>query len=268
MTFGGPHLTYVGGPTLLIEWNGLRLLTDPTFDPGSTDYPTGAYTLHKTQSPALAPEQLGHLDAVLLSHDHHFDNLDHAGRDLVSRVERVLTTTAGAARLGPNARGLAPWDEIGLRAPDGRPLRISATPARHGPEHGDRGPVIGFVLAWDGDTPPTSGLYISGDSVWYEGMREVGERFRIGAAILFLGAAKVAAAGALPLTLTAVEGVEAARAFAPATVVPVHYEGWKHFSESRQDIEATFAAAGLSRRLQWLAAGQPTALRWPDSPPP
>ena len=34
-------------------------------------------------------------------------------------------------------------------------------------------------------------------------------------------------------------------------VVPVHYEGWAHFTEGRDDLEAAFAAAGLSDRLQW-----------------
>ncbi len=101
-------LTYIGGPTALLEFAGLRLLTDPTFDPAGQEYPTTAYTLRKTTGPALPPESLGRLDAVLLSHDHHFDNLDHAGRALLPKVNRVFTTPAGAKRLGGNATGLAP----------------------------------------------------------------------------------------------------------------------------------------------------------------
>ncbi|HSB55273.1 MAG TPA: MBL fold metallo-hydrolase, partial [Gemmatimonadales bacterium] len=89
------RLTYIGGPTILIEWRGLRLLTDPTFDPPGTSYPTPAYTLHKTLGPAISAEKLGPVDAVLLSHDHHFDNLDHAGRALLPLARQVLTTRAG-----------------------------------------------------------------------------------------------------------------------------------------------------------------------------
>lgn len=74
------RFTYIGGPTALLEVSGLRLLTDPTFDSANQEYPTGVYTLRKTAAPALSPESLGRIDAVLLSHDHHFDNLDHAGR--------------------------------------------------------------------------------------------------------------------------------------------------------------------------------------------
>jgi len=45
-------LTLIGGPTLLIEIGGFRLLTDPTFDaPG--DYQSGPVTLRKTQGPRM-----------------------------------------------------------------------------------------------------------------------------------------------------------------------------------------------------------------------
>lgn len=255
-------LTYIGGPTLLIEWNGLRLLTDPTFDPAGSSYPTPSYTLRKTQGPALEPERVGRVDAVLLSHDHHFDNLDRAGRDFLGRAGRTLTTAAGAGRLGAGAHGMAPWDEFQLPAPDGQMLRVVATPARHGPAEADRGPVIGFVLTWDNAPERRYSLYISGDTVWYDGVQSVARRFRVATAILFLGAAKVRAAGDWPLTLTAVEGVEAARAFDSASIVPLHYEGWEHFSESRQDVDAAFAAAGLSHRLRWLPAGRRETWEW------
>jgi L-ascorbate metabolism protein UlaG (beta-lactamase superfamily) len=100
-------MTYIGGPTALLEWAGLRLLTDPTFDAAGTVYPAGAYSLRKTQEAALASDSLLPLDAVLLSHDHHVDNLDHSGRALLPRAGRILTTAAGAARLGGGATGLA-----------------------------------------------------------------------------------------------------------------------------------------------------------------
>jgi Beta-lactamase superfamily domain len=79
-------ITYIGGPTALLEVGGLRLLTDPTFDPAGSEYGTAAYVLRKSQGPALGPESLGGVDAVLLSHDHHFDNLDTTGRGLLSRT--------------------------------------------------------------------------------------------------------------------------------------------------------------------------------------
>jgi L-ascorbate metabolism protein UlaG (beta-lactamase superfamily) len=73
------RITHVGGPTVLIEAAGRRLLTDPTFDAPGRDYRFGWGTgSRKLAGPALSPEDLGAIDAVLLSHDHHDDNLDAA----------------------------------------------------------------------------------------------------------------------------------------------------------------------------------------------
>jgi L-ascorbate metabolism protein UlaG (beta-lactamase superfamily) len=138
-------INYIGGPTALLEIAGLRLLTDPTFDPARREYPTSLYTLRKLTSPAISVESLGVIDAVLLSHDHHFDNLDHAGPDVLKNAGVVLTT----------------------------------------------------------------------------------------------------------------EAVKAARAFPEAVIIPLHYEGWAHFSESRGQVEDAFCAAGLSHRLRWLEPGRP-----------
>jgi L-ascorbate metabolism protein UlaG (beta-lactamase superfamily) len=68
-------MRYLGGPTALLELGGLRLLTDPTFDPPG-DYPIGNRSLRKTIGAVASPDDVGRVDAVLLSHDQHPDNLD------------------------------------------------------------------------------------------------------------------------------------------------------------------------------------------------
>ena len=91
-------LTLIGGPTVLIECFGLRLLTDPTFDePGS--YESAGIMLEKRSGPALSVDDLGRIDAVLLSHDQHFDNFDRAGRQFSRRAKNTFTTPSGAKRL-------------------------------------------------------------------------------------------------------------------------------------------------------------------------
>jgi L-ascorbate metabolism protein UlaG (beta-lactamase superfamily) len=244
------RFTYVGGPTALVEWRGLRLLTDPTFDPAGTRYELPGYTLVKTQDPALAAAEIGPIDAVLLSHDHHRDNLDDAGRELVGAAARVLTTRAGAERLGGGAIGMVPWEAVEFED-----LRVTAAPARHGPEGGDRGPVIGFVLDAGGRV-----VYVAGDTVWFEGVAEVARRFDVDVAVLNLGAARVAAAGPHPLTLTGAEAVEVARAMPSATVVPLHFEGWEHFSEPRAEAERALDEAGLRDRVVWPPPGRAITL--------
>lgn len=253
-------ITYIGGPTALLAVDGLRLLTDPTFDPGGEAYTTAVYTLHKNAGPALAADSLGHVDAVLLSHDHHFDNLDRAGRTFLDQVETVVTTTAGATRLGKRPHGhtigLATWQQIELPIRPGGTLRVMGTPARQGPADGDRGPVTGFLLT--SDSAPGSALYISGDTVWYDGLDEIARRSpdaRIDTALLFMGAARVPEVGPQHLTMTAEDGIAFARAFPHATIVPLHVEGWAHYSESREVIARAFRAAGLDHRLLWLQPG-------------
>lgn len=254
--------TYIGGPTVLLEVGGFHLLTDPTLDPGGSDYPTAVYTLHKAEGPALSAAELPAIDAVLLSHDHHFDNLDRAGRQLVERAPVIFTTMAGAERLGGNALGLAPWTSRMLGGP-GRPaLRVTGTPARHGPPGGDRGPVTGFLIT-DASVPENreiSAIYISGDTVWYDELETISSRADVRVALLFGGAARVLEVGPSHLTMTAGEMVVAARAFPNAVIVPLHYAGWAHFSEGRTEIEHAFEEARLTSRLLWLAPGRATEL--------
>jgi len=253
--------TYVGGPTAVLDVAGLRFITDPTFDVAGTSYETPVYTLRKVDSPAVSSDALGDVDAVLLSQDHHFDNLDRAGRALLSRARRVLVPPAGADRLGAGATGLAAGESVTVDAPNGRSVRITATPARHGPPGGDRCPVIGFLIsdAHSADARPPS-IYVSGDTVWYEGVEEVARHADVRVALLFMGAARVREVGPAHLTMTAEEGVLVARAMPNAVIVPLHFEGWAHFSEGRAEIERAFAAEGLGDRLCWLTPGKATEI--------
>jgi L-ascorbate metabolism protein UlaG (beta-lactamase superfamily) len=244
------NIRYIGGPTAWIEFCGLRFLTDPAFDAQGEEYTTGPVTLRKLSDPAARADELGTIDVVLLSHDQHADNLDRAGRKSLAMAGTVLTTKEGAERLGGNAVGLVPWQTIRLPAPAEGSLLVTATPARHGPVgcEARSGPVIGFAIRKaDGEDT----LYFSGDTVWYEGVAEVARWFRVTTAVLNMGAARVEAAGPAPLTMTAEDGVRVAQAMPDATIVPLHFEGWAHFSESRQQIQATFRKYGLEDRLLW-----------------
>ncbi len=249
-------LTLIGGPTVLVELAGFRLLTDPTFDaPGR--YQAGTITLEKMRGPAIASDAVGPIDAVLLSHDQHFDNLDHTGRAFLAKADKVLTTAAGARRLGNRVTGLSPWQTVRLDGNGRKPLLVTATPARHGPVGFEpiSGEVIGFALGIDapGDT-----VYVSGDTVWYEGVAEVARRFRPRLAILFAGGARPR--GPFFVTMDNNGALEAAHAFPQARIVAVHNDGWAHFSESPSDLVQTFATLGLSERLVTLTPGHAVSM--------
>ncbi|HWS51224.1 MAG TPA: MBL fold metallo-hydrolase [Microbacterium sp.] len=237
----------VGGPTLHFTYAGLAFLTDPTFDaPGDHE---GGVTLHKLTGPAVAASDLGPIDVVLLSHDQHADNLDDGGRALLPEVPLVLGTEDSATRI-PHITGLAPWQQHRAGA-----VTVTAVPALHGPEGAEAlsGFVTGFVLESEGE--PT--IYVSGDNASVDLVREIAVRFpRIDVAVLFAGAANVGRFGDADLTLNARTALEAAEVLAGAVIVPVHAEGWFHFSETLERLRLMFEFAGRADRLQILPLGE------------
>jgi L-ascorbate metabolism protein UlaG (beta-lactamase superfamily) len=255
--------THIGGPTTLLEVEGWRILTDPTFDAAGRKYNFGWGTSsRKTAGPAIPAVEIGPIDAALVTHDQHADNLDDAGRELLPAAGTVITTASGARRLGPHARGLEAWETTTLEAP-GRPtITITATPCRHGPP-GSRpivGDVVGFSLAWDGQQHGE--VWVTGDTVLYEGVRQVAERIDVGTAIMHLGGVRFPVSGPLRYTMVAKDAVELCRLIRPATTIPVHYEGWSHFRQGRERVERELAAApkDVVDSVRWAPIGEPIAI--------
>ncbi|WP_329081438.1 MBL fold metallo-hydrolase [Streptosporangium sp. NBC_01469] len=258
------RFTHIGGPTVLIEFEGWRLLTDPTFDAPGRTYAFGWGTSsRKLTGPALPPDALPPLDAVLLTHDHHGDNLDDAGRALLATAGVTVTTRSGARRLGGATRGLEAGQSTRLEAP-GRPsIEITATPCRHGPplSHPIVGDVIGFALTWpDQDHGP---LWITGDTVLHSALRKTAADLAPGTVLLHLGGVRFPLTGPLRYTMTAADALDLGAAIAPVTVLPVHYEGWQHFQEGREAITASWADAptAFTGAVTWLTPGTPRAIK-------
>ncbi len=252
---GALRLTYSGGPTAILELGGVRLLTDPTFDGAGETYEiprVGAKTT-KLLGPAVALDALGPIDAVLLSHDEHADNLDRSGRALLSRVPTIFTTPEGALRLGANARGLAAWQSAVVGA-----LRITAVPGRHGPEGCE--PLLGYVTGFILQTLPAPGLtvYVTGDTVFYDQVEEIGRRFSVDIMVANLG--RVELPGGPRFTMSAEDAGKALVSVGARRIVPLHYDGWAHFTQGREEASRAFVEAGLADRVQWLEPGVPTVV--------
>ena len=132
-----------------------------------------------------------------------------------------------------------------------------ATPCRHGPPLSRplAGDVIGFALSWDGQEHGV--LWISGDTVLYDGVRQVADRLKVDVGLLHLGGVQFPVTGPVRYTLTAKDAVELCRLIRPRTAIPIHYEGWKHFKQGRDAIAREFARApeDIRRRIQWLPLG-------------
>ncbi|NJP29192.1 MBL fold metallo-hydrolase [Microbispora sp. SCL1-1] len=248
----------LGGPTAILEIGGLRLLTDPTFD-APREYVAGpGRVLVKTAPTALTSAEIGPVDAVLLSHDQHVDNLDIGGRAYLGQVPLVLTTASAAGRLGGATRAVPVWEHVDLPRPDGSALRVTRVPALHGPEGSEPlvGEVAGFVLS--GPEAPT--VYVSGDNASLDLVARIAERFAVDVAVLFAGAARTPLVGDAYLTLTSAQAAEAARILGASHVVPLHFDSWGHFTEGADALTKAFAQAGLTDRLTLLHPGERAAL--------
>src|ERR1700712_3440646 len=248
-------ISVLGGPTTVVDIAGRRIVMDPTFDPPGKH----AY-LTKTAGPAVTADALGPVDAVLISHDEHPDNLDDAGRRWALAAPLVLTHPGGAGRLGPPAVGLAPWESYPLLSGSG-PLGAQAVPAVHGPADGQRDAsghvnceVTGFVLSGRG--LPT--VYLSGDNASIGAVTAIADNVgHIDVAVLFAGAARVAAKErGRPLTLTAERAAAAAEILGATVVIPAHLDSWAHFSEGIDDVVTAFDEAGISERLAIAEHGE------------
>jgi L-ascorbate metabolism protein UlaG (beta-lactamase superfamily) len=246
---------YLGGPTAVLETGGLRLLVDPTFD-AAGEHPVGDRVLTKTMDAVAGPDEVGPVDAVLLSHDQHPDNLDGGGRAYVAGAPLTLSTRAAADRLGGTVRALPSWEDAELARPGGGVLRITGVPAQHGPDGTEHltGPVTGFVLTGDG--VPTT--YVSGDNASLDVVREIAGRFApFDVALLFAGAARTPLVDG-ELTLGSAGAAEAAAILGARQVVPLHFEGWAHFSQGRDTLATAFA--GFSGGFHLLAPGEQITL--------
>ncbi|MEU4099598.1 MBL fold metallo-hydrolase [Streptomyces tanashiensis] len=253
--------THIGGPTTILEVGGLRLLLDPTFD-APKKYPSG---LEKTRAPALGVDGTGRIDAVLLSHDQHDDNLDDKGRAFPADVPVVLSTPGARKRLGDHVTGMRSWESERLKTATGT-VEVTAVPALHGPDGVDRGAdgeVTGFVLSGAG--VPTT--YISGDNASVKVAEEVGDRIRkeigpIDTAVLFAGAARTPAIlDNAPLTLTSAGAAQVAEDLGPRKVVAVHTDSWNIYSEDMRSLAEAFRAQGIAAELVDLAPdGTPKSL--------
>jgi len=245
-------LTLVGDPTALVEYAGLRWLTDPALSPPG-EYAGG---LVKTTGPAVDPATLAPIDVVLLSHEHHSDNLDPAGREFLPTATRVLTTVQGAERLGGNAFGLEPWSTVEVERAGSGPVNVTAVPAQHGPDGPEdlNGPVIGFVLAADGEDT----VYVSGDNASRAVARTIAGRIgHVDVAVLFAGAVQRPHRfdGAY-LTLSSDHAADVTELFGVRAVLPVHFEGWTHFTQGAPELRAAFAGNGLTDKLVLAERGE------------
>ncbi|KAH1545722.1 hypothetical protein KXX57_004398 [Aspergillus fumigatus] len=270
-------VTHITTATAVLNIDGINFLTDPFF--GSikgTEYDTTPAWekmdlkafgfdsipppphLVNEQGPALQLHDLPPIDAVLLSHEDHLDNLDPEGRKLLDG-RRVFTTMDGASNLRPRPGvvGLRPWQTVTATI-GGKVFRITGTPCKHFPV----GEVTGFILETDSfgvdATGKPNAIYFSGDTVYIDELREIGKKWHISAAILNLGNATFDfPTGPIQITMDGKQAVQLTRDIGADVMIPIHFESWAHFTEDREDLVKVFTEERFMDKVVWTVPGVP-----------
>ncbi len=216
---GRLRVTFVNHATLLIQMDGVNVLTDPTWAERSAP----DVGVRRRRPPGLRFEDLPPIDAVLVSHDHH----DHMDLPTLARLRAawnpaIFTGLGNARFLARNgiagARDLDWWQSAEV-APG---ILVTAVPARHMSGRGlfdrDRTLWCGFVVSG-----PSGSFYFAGDTGW-------GAHFAaIGAAFPGLRLALLPMGGFQPVWymreqhIGPEDAVEAHRLLGAGTSVPMHF---------------------------------------------
>jgi L-ascorbate metabolism protein UlaG (beta-lactamase superfamily) len=256
----GGTLRFVGNATVLIQFQGLTILTDPNFLPrGGIVHLGYGMRSERLNDPALALAALPHIDLVLLSHLHedHFDSLvqQQLRRDLP-----IVTTKEAAEQLehlGFTQRyGLSRWDSLTVSKGSAR-LRITALPARHGPRAlawlmpSVMGAMLDFAAGPQG---PAYRLYISGDTVLYDELSLIPPRFPdIDLALMHLGGMRLL--GSFKVTMDGADGVRLLQLIGPRRAIPLHFGDYGMFTSPLSEFRDATQAAGLDAAVIPLERG-------------
>jgi L-ascorbate metabolism protein UlaG (beta-lactamase superfamily) len=243
------RLTFVGHSTVLIELDGLRILTDPLL--------RGRFVHVRRRVPPVDPALVADVDVVLVSHCHH----DHLDRPSLRKVGRNATVIVprGARRFVPRF-GIGRVEEIveGEQRSFGG-VEVHATHAEHRPGRIlPRGPAaIGFSIKG------TKQLYFGGDTDLFPGMRDL--RGGLDVALLPISAWGTHLGSG---HLDPARAAEALTLLEPRVAIPIHWGTFRSINIRRSgprllsDPERLFAREAAAHApavdVRVLAPGQST----------
>lgn len=260
---------FVGTATVLLRYAGFTILTDPNFlHAGDHVYLGYGLTSKRLTDPALNIEALPPVDFCILSH-YHGDHFDRIAEEKLSKALTIVTTKEAARALSGKGftapRALDTWNSVTLEK-DGARVKITSMPGRHGPPVVARllPEVMGSLLEFQpGEGGTALRLYITGDTLVFDGLKEIPKKFpEIDLALFHLGGTRIMG---MLLTMDADQGVEAIRIVQPRRVIPIHYNDYTVFKSPLEDFKKAAADAGFEDRVIYLGHGQLYNFEVPES---
>lgn len=248
-------LTFLGTATVLVEYGGLTVLTDPNFlHKGDRAYlGKGLFSRRRTE-PAMQVQDLPRLDLIVLSHLHG-DHFDRIARQGLAKDVPIVTTPASASTLRGwgfgRAVGLRTWESYEARSAAGDVLKVTAAPGRHarGPLQALLPPVMGSVWEWTPTTDAPMSMYVTGDTLVIDDLREIPERHpSLDLGLWHLGGTRLPGIlGLGPLvTMDGRQGAELLQIVRPRVTVPIHVDDYGVFTSPLSDFLAEVERRGLT----------------------
>lgn len=166
-------VTWIGHSTLLLQLDGVNLLTDPQWS--SRASPVSFFGPRRVTPPGLRFEDLPPIHLVLISHDH-YDHLDVATVTRLAATHRPLFLVPLGLKAWFAELGITQVEEIDWwesRAFNG--LTLTSVPAQH---FSGRTPWDRNRRLWSGWAVAgrTKRFYFAGDTGYYDGLKEIGRR--------------------------------------------------------------------------------------------
>jgi len=244
----------IRGATAIITYGGKTFLIDPFFaDKGSLPPIPSPY--NNSPNPLvelpLPVEEIVSVDAVIVTHMHHFDHFDETAQKAIPKGKHIFTQSEGEAddmrKLG--FKNVTALTDDGVLF-DG--ITLFRTDAAHGQgEASDRNyKAIGLPADASGVVfkhPNEKTLYIAGDTVWYEGVKEAIDKFQPD--FIVLNAALAAFADETPI-LMGTDGLnEVAKAAPSTTIIASHLDTVNHARIGRKEMHQFVTKNMLTERV-------------------
>lgn len=215
---GAIHATVVGHATILIQVDGLNILTDPMWS--DTAGPFSWLGVKRVRPPAVAFDDLPPIDAVLVSHNH-YDHLDRPTLErLIRRDDPLILTGLKVGKIIPGGRvvELDWWREHDL----GRGVQATFVPAEH---FSARGLFDRNTSLWGGFVLETSAgpVYFAGDTGWGTHFALIRERFGLMALSLIPIGAYEPRWFMAPVHVNPAEALVASRVLESTTSLGMHF---------------------------------------------
>jgi L-ascorbate metabolism protein UlaG (beta-lactamase superfamily) len=251
---------FVGTATVIIRVCGFNILTDPNFLHAGDHVHLGyGLTSERLTEPAFDIDALPPIDFCILSH-YHGDHFDQVVEEKLRKDLPIITTEHATAELRDKgfseAVALDTWESIVVDKGEAQ-VRITSMPGQHGPGIVDFAlpPVMGSMLDFEnGSGEHLFRMYISGDTLIHDDLREIPKRFPgVDLALLHLGGTRVLG---ILVTMDDEQGIEMVNIIEPDTAIPIHYNDYDVFKSPLEDFKRAVDAAGLQDRIVYLTHGE------------